>query len=94
MSAQLKLRNYLIEHKKAHRYINEMAIAPIYPNANLSKDLKQAQVVPYLLRDSVITYYKVFKVAKPIILIRISAVSPPALNIELFSKKTNYPEHG
>lgn len=31
-----------------------MAIDPIYPKPNLSKRLKQAQVVPYLLRNTVI----------------------------------------
>ena len=32
-----------------------MAIDPIYPKPNLSKRLKRAQVVPYLLRNAVIT---------------------------------------
>lgn len=54
MSAQLKLRGYHIGRKKARRYMNEMGIDPIYPNPNLSKRLKQAQVVPYLLRNAVI----------------------------------------
>ena len=54
MSAQLKLRGYHIGRKKARRYMNEMAIDPIYPKPNLSKRLKQAQVVPYLLRNAVI----------------------------------------
>lgn len=34
--------------------MNEMAIDPIYPKPNLSKRLKQAQVVPYLLRNAII----------------------------------------
>lgn len=54
MSAQLKLRGYHIGCKKARRYMNEMGIDPIYPKPNLSKRLKQAQVVPYLLRSAVI----------------------------------------
>lgn len=53
MSAQLKLRGHYVGRKKARRYINEMAIDPIYPKPNLSKRLKQAQVVPYLLRNVV-----------------------------------------
>jgi putative transposase len=55
MSSQLKMRGYRIGRKKARRYMNEMAIDPIYPKPNLSKRLKQAQVVPYLLRNAVIT---------------------------------------
>ena len=55
MSSQLKQRRYNIGRKKARRYMNEMAIDPIYPKPNLSKRLKQAQVVPYLLRNAVIT---------------------------------------
>lgn len=54
MSAQLKLRGYHIGRKRARRYMNEMAIDPIYPKPNLSKRMKQAQVVPYLLRNTVI----------------------------------------
>ena len=55
MSAQLKLRGYHIGRKKARRYMNEMAIDPIYPKMNLSKRQKYAEVVPYLLRNAVIT---------------------------------------
>lgn len=44
MSSQLKMRNHNIGRKKARRYMNEMAIDPIYPKPNLSKRLKQAQV--------------------------------------------------
>ena len=54
MSAQLKLRGHHVGRKEARRYMNEMAIDPIYPKPNLSKRLKQAQVVPYLLRNVVI----------------------------------------
>ena len=54
MSAQLKMRGHNVGRKKARRYMNEMAIDPIYPKPNLSKRLKQAQVVPYLLRNAVI----------------------------------------
>ena len=32
----------------------EMGINPVYPKPNLSKRLKQAQVVPYLFRNAVI----------------------------------------
>ena len=55
MSAQLKLRGYHIGRKKARRYMNEMAIDSIYPKMNLSKRQKYAEVVPYLLRNAVIT---------------------------------------
>lgn len=54
MSAQLKMRGYQIGRKKARKYMTEMAIDPIYPKPNLSKRLKRAQVVPYLLRNAVI----------------------------------------
>lgn len=54
MSSQLKIRGYHVGRKKARKYMNEMAIDPIYPKPNLSKRLKQAQVVPYLLRNAVI----------------------------------------
>lgn len=55
MAAQLKLRGYIIGRKRVRRYMTEMAIDPIYPKPNLSKRLKQAQVVPYLLRNAEIT---------------------------------------
>ena len=54
MSSQLKQRGYKIGRRKARRYMDEMDINPIYPKPNLSKRLKQAQVVPYLLRNAVI----------------------------------------
>ena len=54
MSAQLKMRGHNVGRKKARRYMDEMAIDPIYPKMNLSKRQKQAQVVPYLLRNAVI----------------------------------------
>lgn len=54
MSAQLKRRGHLVGRRKARRYMDEMAIDPIYPKPNLSKRQKQAQVVPYLLRNAVI----------------------------------------
>lgn len=54
MSSQLKMCGYHVGRKKARRYMNEMAIDPIYPKPNLSKRQKQAQVVPYLLRNAVI----------------------------------------
>ena len=54
MSAQLKMRGYHVGRKKARKYMNDMAIDPIYPKPNLSKRLKQSQVVPYLLRNAVI----------------------------------------
>ena len=46
MSAQLKMRGYHVGRKKARKYMNDMAIDPIYPKPNLSKRLKQSQVVP------------------------------------------------
>ena len=54
MSAQLKLRGYNVGRRKARRYMNEMAIDPIYPKMNLSKRQKLAEVMPYLLRNAVI----------------------------------------
>lgn len=54
MSAQLKMRGHNVGRKKARRYMDEMAIDPIYPKMNLSKRQKRAQVVPYLLRNAVI----------------------------------------
>ncbi len=54
MSAQLKLRGYMVGRKKARRYMIEMAINPIYPKMNLSKCQQKAAVVPYLLRNAVI----------------------------------------
>ena len=54
MSAQLKLRGYHVGRRKTRRYMNEMAIDPIFPKPNFSKRLKKAQVVPYLLRNTVI----------------------------------------
>lgn len=55
MSAQLKQLGYVVGRKKARRYMTEMSIDPIYPKPNLSKRLKRAQVIPYLLRNAVIT---------------------------------------
>ena len=54
MSSQLKQRGYKVGRRKARRYMDEMGINPVYPKPNLSKRLKQAQVVPYLLRNAVI----------------------------------------
>lgn len=54
MSSQLKMRGYSVGRRKARRYMDEMAIDPIYPKMNLSKRQKLAQVVPYLLRNAVI----------------------------------------
>ena len=54
MSSQLKQRGYKVGRRKARKYMDEMDINPIYPKPNLSKRLKQAQVVPYLLRNAVI----------------------------------------
>lgn len=54
MSAQLKLRGHNVGRRRARRYMDEMAIDPIYPKMNLSKRQKRAQVVPYLLRNAVI----------------------------------------
>lgn len=55
MASQLQMRGYKIGRKRARRWMTEMAIDPIYPKPNLSKRLKHAQVVPYLLRNAVIT---------------------------------------
>ena len=55
MSSQLKQRGYHIGRRRVRRFMNEMAIDPIYPKPNLSKRLKQAQVVSYKLRNAVIT---------------------------------------
>ena len=54
MSAQLKNRGHHVGRRKAHRYMNEMDIYPIYPKMNLSKRMQQAKVCPYLLRNAVI----------------------------------------
>ena len=47
MSSQLKGRGYHIGRRRARRWMNEMAIDPIYPKPNLSKCLQKAAVVPY-----------------------------------------------
>lgn len=52
MSSQLKGRGYHIGRRRARRWMNEMAIDPIYPKPNLSKCLQKAAVVPYLLRNT------------------------------------------
>lgn len=49
------MRGYEIGRKRTRRWMTEMAIDPIYPKPNLSKRLKRAQVMPYLLRNAVIT---------------------------------------
>lgn len=51
MAAQLKRRGYRIGRKKARRWMNKMAIDPIYPKPSLSKCLQRKAVVPYLLRN-------------------------------------------
>ncbi|MFQ9702257.1 MAG: hypothetical protein ACLR0U_07900 [Enterocloster clostridioformis] len=48
MSAQLQNRGYHVGRRKAHRYMNEMDIYPIYPKMNLSKRMQQAKACPYL----------------------------------------------
>jgi len=54
MFAQLKMCGHHVGRKKACRYMNEMAIDPIYSKPNLSKRVEQAKIVPYLLRNVVI----------------------------------------
>lgn len=54
MSAQLKLRSYHVGRQKAHRYMNEIDIYPIYPKMNLSKRIQQSKVCLYLLHNAVI----------------------------------------
>ena len=55
MSSQLKVRGYHVGRKKARRYMTEMAIDPIYPKINLSKRAHNAMILPYLLKNAVIT---------------------------------------
>ena len=55
MSAQLKRRGHNIGRKKARRYMTEMAIDPIYPKMNLSKRAHNSHILPYLLKNAVIT---------------------------------------
>ena len=55
MSYQLKQRGYNVGRKKARRYMTEMAIDPIYPKMNLSKRAHNAHIMPYLLKNAVIT---------------------------------------
>jgi len=55
LSEQLKMSGHNIGRKKTRRYMTEMGLDPIYPKMNLSKRQKKAQVVPYLLRNAVIT---------------------------------------
>lgn len=54
MSAQFQKRGYHVGHRKEHRYMNEMDIYSIYPKMNLSKQMQQAKVCPYLLHSAVI----------------------------------------
>ena len=56
MSAQLKKRNHNIGRRKARRYMDEMGIDAIYPKMNISKRMKNAQIVPYLLRNAVVEH--------------------------------------
>lgn len=55
MSAQLKRRGHDVGRKKARRYMTDMAIDPIYPKMNLSKRAHDAHILPYLLKNAVIT---------------------------------------
>jgi putative transposase len=55
MSERLKKHGLKVGRKKARRYMNEMAIDPIYPKPNLSKAAKENKVYPYLLRHADIT---------------------------------------
>lgn len=55
MSKQLKQRGYNVGRRKARKYMDEMAIDPIYPKPNLSKRAMEHKVYPYLLRDAQIT---------------------------------------
>ena len=54
MAGQLQKRGYRIGRKRVRRYMNEMAIDPIYPKLNLSKRMQESKVYPYLLRNAVI----------------------------------------
>lgn len=55
MSAQLKHRGHQVGRKKAHRYMTDMGIDPIYPKMNLSKRAHNAHILPYLLKHVDIT---------------------------------------
>ncbi len=54
LSSQLKHMGYPTGRKRTRRYMHEMGIHTIYPKPNLSKRLKQAQIMPYLLKNAVI----------------------------------------
>lgn len=55
MSAQLKRRGYNIGRKKVRRFMTDMAIDSIFPKMNLSKRAHNAHIMPYLLKNAVIT---------------------------------------
>lgn len=55
MSKQLTQAGHKVGRKKARRYMTDMGIDPIYPKMNLSKRAHDAHILPYLLRNAVIT---------------------------------------
>ena len=55
LATQLQRAGYLVGRRKTARYMREMGIDAIYPRMNLSKRQQHAQVMPYLLKNVVIT---------------------------------------
>ena len=55
MSKQLYAAGHKVGRKKARRYMTDMGIDPIYPKMNLSKRAHNAHILPYLLRNAIIT---------------------------------------
>lgn len=52
MSMQLKSRGFNVGRRKARRYMDEMAIDPIYPKKKKKKDMPESKIYPYLLRNA------------------------------------------
>ena len=55
LSMQLKSRGHNVGRRKTRRYMDEMAIDPIYPLKAKKRDMPENKVFPYLLRNAVIT---------------------------------------
>ena len=49
---QLKSRGFNVGRRKARRYMDEMAIDPIYPKKKKKKDMPESKIYPYLLRNA------------------------------------------
>jgi len=56
MTAWLRRKGYVVNHKRVQRLMQKMGLQAIYPKPKTTIAAKEHQVYPYLLRDFVVTH--------------------------------------